>query len=60
MDKAFLKAIENSMSDSEFNQYRKRLKVDEGVPFVGGLGLRREELPPPREPLDLDLDEDEN
>jgi hypothetical protein len=62
MDKAFLRAVENSMSDSEFNQYRKRLKRDEqsgrGL-GLDGLGLRQEELPPPREPLDLDEEEEE-
>jgi hypothetical protein len=46
------------MTDSEFNQYRKRLKADEGLgPVFGGLGLQQEELPPQREPLDLE-DED--
>jgi hypothetical protein len=61
MDKAFLRAVENSMTDSEFNQYRKRLKADEGLgPVFGGLGLQQEELPPPREPLDLDDEEEED
>jgi hypothetical protein len=60
MDKALLRAVENSMSDSEFNRYRKRLKAPEGLGLgMGGLGLRQEELPPPREPLDLDEEEEE-
>jgi hypothetical protein len=58
MDKALLRAVENSMSDSEFNRYRKRLKAPEGLGLgMGGLGLRQEELPPPREPLDLEEEE---
>jgi hypothetical protein len=60
MDKALLRAVENSMSDSEFNRYRKRLKAPEGLGLgMGGLGLKQEELPPPREPLDLDDEEEE-
>jgi vacuolar-type H+-ATPase catalytic subunit A/Vma1 len=55
MDKALLRAVQNSMSDSEYNRYRKRLKAPEGIGRelgLDGLGLRQEELPPPREPLD--------
>jgi hypothetical protein len=59
MDKAFLKAIENSMSDSEYHEYRNRLMAPEGLgPGVGGLGLRHDELPPPREPFDNYEEED--
>jgi hypothetical protein len=60
MDKAFLRAVENSMSDSEYNRYRKRLQAPEGLGLgMGGLGLKQEELPPLREPLDLDDEEEE-